>query len=89
MHHGLPDVRLLTVPASEIARRSLGSPLPNTALLGAFAALTGTVTLEAVEAAILERFAGRVATDNVEAARAGHAFVRYTCWDRTPGGARA
>jgi len=88
-YHGLPALRLLTVPASEIAWRALGSPLPNAALLGAFAGLTGAVTLEAVETAILERFAGRVATDNVEAARAGHAFVRHTWRDRALGEARA
>ena len=44
--------RLLTVPASEIASRQLGRPLPNTALLGGFAAMTGVVTLEAVVQAI-------------------------------------
>ena len=31
----------LTVPATELAREHLGRPLPNAALLGAFAALTG------------------------------------------------
>lgn len=36
--HGLPAAHLLAVPATEIARRTLGHPLPNTALLGAFAA---------------------------------------------------
>ena len=36
-----PAAALVTVPASEIAREHLGRPLPNAALLGAFAALTG------------------------------------------------
>jgi pyruvate ferredoxin oxidoreductase gamma subunit len=76
--HGLPSVRMLTVPASEIARRTLGYPLPNTALLGAFAALTGAVTLGGVETAILESFPGQVGRDNVEAARAGYSFVSYS-----------
>ena len=39
---------VVTVPATEIAREHLGRPLPNTALLGAFAALTGEVSLDAV-----------------------------------------
>jgi len=82
-HHGLTAVRLQVVPATEIALRTLGHPLPNTALLGAFAALTGAITLEAVETAVLENFAGRVAADNIEAARSAHAFVRYALWDRT------
>jgi pyruvate ferredoxin oxidoreductase gamma subunit len=38
----------VTVPATEIAREHLGRPLPNAALLGAFAALTGQVSLGAV-----------------------------------------
>jgi pyruvate ferredoxin oxidoreductase gamma subunit len=88
-HHGLLAVRLHTVPATEIARRTLGHPLPNTALLGAFAALTSIVTLDAVETAILERFGGQLAEDNVEAARTAYAFVRYTLGDRLSGTARA
>ncbi len=33
--------RLMTLPATEIAREHLGRPLPNAVLLGGFAALTG------------------------------------------------
>ena len=51
---------LLTVPATELAREHLGRPLPNAALLGGFAALTGVVSLESVAAAIRERFPGAV-----------------------------
>jgi pyruvate ferredoxin oxidoreductase gamma subunit len=62
--------RLLTVPATEVALRQIGRPLPNAALLGSFAALTAEVTIGAVGAAIRERF-GRtppVAERNVAAA---------------------
>ena len=38
--------RVVTVPATELAREHLGRPLPNAALLGAFAALTGVVSLD-------------------------------------------
>ena len=41
--------RVATVPATDISRRLLGRALPNTALLGGFAALTGLVTLEVRE----------------------------------------
>jgi pyruvate ferredoxin oxidoreductase gamma subunit len=61
---------LHVVPASEIAREHLGRPLPNAVLLGAFAAITRQVSPEAVEHAIREAFAGRVAEVNVTAARA-------------------
>ena len=42
-----PDA-LLTVPATELALKHVGRPLPNAALLGGFAALTGLISLESV-----------------------------------------
>ena len=68
--------RLTTVPASEIAIRHLGRPLPNAVLLGGFAALSGLVTLEAVAHAIRTKFDGRVAEGNVAAAAEAYAFVQ-------------
>jgi pyruvate ferredoxin oxidoreductase gamma subunit len=79
--HGLQDLgltdlldrfdpsRLLTVPASEIARDVLGRPIANAALLGAFSALTGVVSIESVCAAIEQKFHGKLAERNVLAAR--------------------
>jgi pyruvate ferredoxin oxidoreductase gamma subunit len=67
--------RLLTLPASELAREHLGRPLPNAALLGGFAALTGEVSLASVAAAIRDRFPHRVAEGNVAAAAAAFALV--------------
>jgi pyruvate ferredoxin oxidoreductase gamma subunit len=67
--------RLVTVPASELAREHLGRPLPNAALLGAFSALTGVVSLDSVAAAIGRRFSGATAEGNVAAARAAHDAV--------------
>ncbi|HEX9031842.1 MAG TPA: 2-oxoacid:acceptor oxidoreductase family protein, partial [Streptosporangiaceae bacterium] len=57
---------VLTVPATELAVRHLGRPVPSAALLGGFAALTGIVTIESVVAAIGARFADkpRVASGN-------------------------
>ena len=63
------------VPATEIAREYVGRPLPNAALLGACAALTGWVSLDSVLAAIRQRFAEPVAERNVEAARAAYGKV--------------
>jgi pyruvate ferredoxin oxidoreductase gamma subunit len=64
------------VPASEIASHRLGRPLPNTALLGGFAAMTGVVTLEAVVQAIGQKFSGDVADRNMLAATEAHDFVQ-------------
>lgn len=68
--------RLRTLPATEIARRRLGRPLPNAALLGAFSALTGVVSLASVAEAIRMRFAGAVGAGNVAAAEEAFATVR-------------
>jgi pyruvate ferredoxin oxidoreductase gamma subunit len=69
-----PD-RLVTVPATEIAREHLGRPLPNAALLGAFAALTHVVGIDSVTAVIRDKFAGKTGEANAAAARAAHARV--------------
>ncbi len=62
--------RALTVPAGEIARARLGRPLPNAALLGGFAALTGRLRLDSVLDAIRGRFRGAAGEDNAAAAGA-------------------
>ncbi len=72
---GLRPSRVVTVPATAMALEHLGRPLPNTALLGGFAALTGLVSLDAVEGAIRQRFAGQVGESNVAAARAAYEHV--------------
>jgi pyruvate ferredoxin oxidoreductase gamma subunit len=69
------DARVLTVPATGFAREHLGRPLPNAALLGAFAALTGVVSLDSVRAAIAEKFPAEVAARNAAAATAAHDHV--------------
>ncbi len=76
---GLPDtgaVVVSIVPATEVAMRHVGRPLPNAALLGGFAALTGRVSLSSVLAAIKERFAGQIGEANSEAAREAFEIVR-------------
>ena len=70
-----PAGHILTVPASDLAREHLGRPLPNAALLGGFAAMTGIVSLAGVAAAIRERFPAAIAEGNVAAATAAHEFV--------------
>lgn len=71
----LPDGQVITVPASELALKHVGRPLPNAALLGAFAALTGIVHLKSVAAAIREAFPAKIAEANITAATAAHNAV--------------
>jgi pyruvate ferredoxin oxidoreductase gamma subunit len=73
---GLADLNVVTVSATELAREHLGRPLPNAALLGAFATLTGAVTLDSVAAAIRDRFPTKPAEANVAAAKAASAIVQ-------------
>lgn len=80
---GLGDVtrrfrheRLTTVPASEMARRHLGRPLPNAVLLGGLAALTGLISLDAVIHAIHHTFSEQVAEQNAAAATEAYEHVQ-------------
>lgn len=70
--------RLVTVPATELSRKRLGRPRPNTALLGGFAAVTGVVSLASVQAAIRQRFDGEVGEANAEIAAAAYDHVLNT-----------
>jgi pyruvate ferredoxin oxidoreductase gamma subunit len=67
--------RLLTVPATDIAREHLGRPLPNAVLLGGFAAQTRLVSIGSVAAAIRQRFAGPIGDRNVAAAEKAFELV--------------
>jgi pyruvate ferredoxin oxidoreductase gamma subunit len=68
----LPEHHVYTVAATELAVRHLGRATPNTALLGAFTALSGVLRLESVVKAINDKFSGDVANSNVTVARAAH-----------------
>ena len=68
--------RLCTVPATELALKHAGRPVPNAALLGGFAAVSGRVSMASVAAAIRETFSGKVAEGNVAAASAAYEHVR-------------
>jgi pyruvate ferredoxin oxidoreductase gamma subunit len=71
----LPDGHVRLFPATEIAQRHLQRPLPGAALLGGFAAATGRLQLASVQAALRERFPGRVGEANAAAAAESHALA--------------
>ncbi|MEJ2717332.1 MAG: 2-oxoacid:acceptor oxidoreductase family protein [Deltaproteobacteria bacterium] len=58
--------RLATFSAEELARRILGRPIMNTALLGAFAAVTGELSLAAVLQAVRKKFPGELGEKNCQ-----------------------
>ncbi len=65
---GENQYRLFTLPASEIALKFVGRDVPNAALLGGFAAITGVIKIESVIAAIRDKFPKAIAEKNVAAA---------------------
>lgn len=68
--------RLCTVPATELALKHVGRPVPNVPLLGGFAAVSGIIQLDSVIKAIRERFSGKVADGNIAAAKEAYEIVR-------------
>jgi pyruvate ferredoxin oxidoreductase gamma subunit len=67
--------RLATLPATEIALKHVGRPVPNAALLGGFAAVSGEIRLASVISAIREKFPAAVAERNVAAATEAYALA--------------
>ena len=61
--------RLYMLPATELAVKHVGRAVPNAALLGGFAAITGVIALDSVVAAIREKFPSKIAEKNVAAAK--------------------
>jgi pyruvate ferredoxin oxidoreductase gamma subunit/2-oxoisovalerate ferredoxin oxidoreductase gamma subunit len=62
-----PTQKVFVVDAYEIARGILGKPIVNTAMLGAFAKITGLVPIDKVKEAVAERFSGALAEKNAQA----------------------
>jgi pyruvate ferredoxin oxidoreductase gamma subunit len=71
-----PQEQVHVIPATELALKYVGRPLPNAVLLGGFAALTGLIKMESLEAAIREKFSGKIADANIAAAQAAFALVK-------------
>ena len=65
---GVQQYRLYTVAATELAMKHVGRAVPNVPLLGAFAAVTGTIKLPSLITAIREKFPTAIAEKNVAAA---------------------
>lgn len=62
-------VKVITIDATSIALATIGLPITNTALMGAFAAASGEIAFKSLENALNHRFSGDLATKNIESAR--------------------
>ena len=65
---GFRRERLCTLPATEIALKHVGRPVPNVPLLAAFAAITGQIQKQSVIQAIRDKFPSAIAEKNAAAA---------------------
>ncbi len=61
-----------TINATKVALETLGRPIVNTTMLGAFIALTGEVSLESLKEAISKRFPEKLAAKNLKAVEAAY-----------------
>jgi len=82
-----PGWTVKTVPATKIALDTLRMPIVNTAIMGAFAAVTGEFSIEAIEQAILVKFSGTLAAKNILAARTAYAYMLARASGSVPWGA--
>lgn len=69
------DFKVMTFSAHDLARRILGRPIINTALLGAFAAATGELSLDAAVKAVLARFPGLLGQKNAKVVRSSYEML--------------
>ncbi|MBN2733402.1 MAG: pyruvate ferredoxin oxidoreductase subunit gamma [Methanomicrobiaceae archaeon] len=74
---GIPEgIRLVKIDATKIALEILGLPIENTTLMGAFAAATGEIGMDAIKEALRERFPANLAEKNIKAAEAAYDKVK-------------
>lgn len=73
----IPDrFRVVTVPATELAIEIVGKPIINTIMVGAFAAASGLIKLEALVNSVRERYPGELGEKEIVAMRKAYEQVR-------------
>jgi len=78
-----PDPALKTcalINATGIAMQEIGRDIPNTSLLGAFAAATGWLTLDSVLKSLPEYLSGDILQRNLKSAERGYKEVEVIKW---------
>jgi 2-oxoacid:acceptor oxidoreductase gamma subunit (pyruvate/2-ketoisovalerate family) len=69
--------RVWTIPATELALKVLGSPITNTAMLGAVARATAVVTMEGIEKTVKQRFRADLAEKNLAVIKQAYEEVKH------------
>lgn len=70
-----PTQKIYVVAANDIAMETIGRPLGNTALLGAFVAATCEIKLDSLLTSIKHRFSGKAVEQNLAAAQKGYDYL--------------
>lgn len=68
--------RVLTIPATEIALKTLGKAIQNTTLMGAFAGATGLISVDAIKRSVKHRFPGELGEKNAKAVQTAYDMMR-------------
>lgn len=68
--------RVYAINATEIALEVIGRPVPNTTLLGAFAAISGEVSVDALQESVRQRFSGKPGEANARAVAQAYEFIK-------------
>lgn len=71
-----PPHHVCDLGATELAMKHVGRPVPNAALLGGLAAISGQIKISSVEKAIAEKFPGDVGAANAAAAKDAFEFAK-------------
>lgn len=76
----LTGLDMVSIPANALAKKILGRPVPNTALLAAFLTLTGMVSLDALIKGLGQRFKGEVLERNTRLVNEAANMVPAGIW---------
>jgi pyruvate ferredoxin oxidoreductase gamma subunit len=73
----IPDIyRVVTVPATELALEMVGKPIINTIMVGAFAAASGEIRLEALQRSVRSRYPGELGEKEIVAMKKAYEDIR-------------
>jgi pyruvate ferredoxin oxidoreductase gamma subunit len=83
------DFKMVTIPATSLAQKILGRPVPNTAIVAAFLSLTMLVDPNALETALARQFRGETLDRNIRLVREAACIVQAGAWKELCDGAAA
>ena len=72
----IKDYKIFNIDASKIAMETLGRPIVNTAILGAFAKATKLVSLKSINHAVREKFPKELADKNIKAIKRAYGELK-------------